>query len=195
VTTTKPANDTGASATGEETTHKLSKKRIDQIKAWEAEAEGLTGEADNFRAQAASYIVMELEAGATERQLAEAIGKSPGHVHHAAKAWRLMQSDDFKVAADAPDRFNQAYKKAKQKAVTDTEGQTDGEGGGDDDAAEQPYPAWSKQVKAFNNLVPVMIDQGSLKQIRQLLSMLGKQTKAAASKEQDLDSVPDSAAA
>jgi hypothetical protein len=180
-TATKPADSTGTSATGEEKTHKLNKKHIDQIVAWETEADGMMGEADNFRANAAALIVKELDAGATERQVAEAIHKSNAHVHFAAVAWRNLQGDE-KIAD-----FNTAYKLAKRPPKQETE---DGEPvNPDSETAEHPFPPWAKQVREFNRLTSEMITQANLKQIQQYLKLAEKQARAASTKLEDLESV------
>ena len=172
---------------GEEADVKLNQKLVDQVKHWEGEAESLTGEADALRAQAAGGIVKLLEAGATQRQVAAAIDKSPAHVAHAAKAWRILQGDD---APTGDDRFSKAYKLAKKPPTAEIE--TGNTGNPDPNEAEHPFPAWAKQVRTFKALAAEMIDQASLKQVQQLLKLLEKATRDAGTKEMDLESVPGS---
>jgi hypothetical protein len=153
------------------------KKAVADIKRYEGEADSHMEEADNFRAQAAGLIVQLLDAGATERQVADAIGKGRSHVHFAATAWRLLQGDEA-VVKD----FNSAYKLAKRPAAERTPEAVNT----DTAAAENPFPSWAKQMRELKRLTAEMIDQASLAQVRQFLKTMEKQSRAAATKEQDM---------
>ncbi len=172
-----------------EVAYKLNAKNIENIKRWELEADGHLNEADQFRAQAAGLIVKELDSGATQRQVAEAIGKSPSHVAHASTAWRMMQSDDFTVPeGKEKERFNTAYKRAKAPGKPETtagSGEPQEGSQGAPDPESIPFPAWAKQVRELNRLLAEMIDQATEPQIRQFNKILEKQLKAGVSKEDD----------
>lgn len=164
----------------------LNRADVDRIVALEAEADTLVGEADNIRAQAAALIVKQLDNGASERQVAAAIGKSDSHVHFAAAAWRRLQDPESAITD-----FQTAYKLAKAKKSDTTAGVTGPDSGSDqagpDESAEAPFPAWAKQVRDLRRLVPEMIDQANYNQIKKLANMLERFTREALSKEQDLE--------
>jgi hypothetical protein len=162
----------------------LDAKVVADILRLDSEADGLVGEADAYRAQAAGKIVKLLDAGGTERAVAKAINKSNAHVHFAAAAWRAMQDPAANFG-----QFQDAYKAVKNPPRVPDETAQGNSGSSDADSDEAPFPAWKKQMAAARNLLGDMVEQASLPQIRQLLTLMDKTRKAAAEKEQELDSV------
>jgi hypothetical protein len=165
----------------------LNADEVAQIVQWESEADTLTGEADGYRAQAAGLIVKLLDGGATQRQVAEAIGKSPAHIAHASKAWKMLQDD-----TTLPD-FNTAYKRAKRPdpPAEVPESSQDGPAPRPDaDETESDFPAWSKQMREATRLLAEMITQANYKQTGALDKLLVKMTRANLSKREDLEGSP-----
>jgi len=169
--------------TGNGGEYQLNEKRIAQIKAYEAEVDELIGESENIRSQSASLMVQEIEAGASERAIAKAIGKSDSHVHFAVTAWRLLQDEDRGL-----ENFNAAYKLAKKPAA-ERDAPTSPVNT-DPDASTNPFPKWAAQVRTLNKVLSEMITQSTVPQAKQLDKLLTKGLRDTLTKLQDLEETP-----
>ncbi len=174
-------------ADGQPLSEKLDPEAIAEIRRLEAEFDKMETQAIKLnekgwqtRADAAELIVLQLERGATERDVAAAIGKSNSHVHFAATAWRYLQTSE-----NITD-FNQAYKLVQRP---DRPAITAGAGSAQD-SGEVAYPKWSKQMKALRDLTGEMYEQADYNQVVAYVKALAKALKLAAAKEQELESAP-----
>jgi hypothetical protein len=172
---------------------------VEQVKAWEAQADHLDGKADSFRSQAAAGIVQLLATpGATERSVAAIIGKTGAHVHHSKVAWELLQTREDITS------FSVAYAKAKAKKPTvevetaessAVEAGPDHDDGDADEPPERPSPSWTRQIQSLKSLIAQMIEHaGNDRQTGQLSNVLETGLRGALTKQQDQERVSATAA-
>jgi hypothetical protein len=186
----------------------LDQNAVDRIKFLEAEAKALIRqasekreEAEDIRKQAAQLIVKLLHAGASQRDVASAIGRSHSHVSFASTAWFILQDETLNVTS-----FNKAYKMAQHKvdgaaAIEAQRGPEAIESPAAADAAraparngsaaaERPFPPWKKQMDVLGPLLPEMVEQADLRQARSLFRVLERLARDLHAKIKDLESVP-----
>lgn len=163
-------------------TSKLDQKLVAQIVEFEKEADSMMGEADSLRSNAAQGIVKLLDAGASERQVAAAIGKSDTHVHWAAVAWRTLQEQ-----TDIKD-FQTAYKLAKRPAAQREANPTGEPQEPTTEIKPDKIDSWAKQVRDLQALLAAMTERANENQIKQLVKELEKGFRAAVSKQEEMES-------
>lgn len=173
---------------------RLNPASIGKIKKLEAEAEQLKGqasqiqgEADQKRAQAAGLIVKELDRGATERQVAQAIGKSNEHVHFAQLAFRILHDDKVEVAD-----FQTAYRLAKKPAAEREAIMSGQEPPAPAETAESEtsFRPWNRNLKNLRELLDEMLEQANYKQALALDKLLVRYTRAVVEKHEEMARTP-----
>jgi hypothetical protein len=187
---------------------------VARIRALDAEATALKNDADRkyaerdqIRKDAACLIVELLEAGASQRAVADATGTSRGHISFASTAWFLLQDETLGLTS-----FNEAYKLAQRPATraaieaarnpdaieapaADGTGIADAGAGATTSTPastteDRPFPPWHKQVQTVSEMVPGMIAQADLRQARALDRTLRRLVSELAARIKYLEGAP-----